>query len=162
MKEVLLRIDDSALDQFLGFIQLCPKVEVMNVADGNETQELIDQCFKLAIELLQINNVFRKPGDYSYIMKAVNEGELCNVDPFFSPAEYIDYMSLLGIDNLPGKSTIYDNLQKIEGAYPNWTYKGEKKEPANREILRRKNIVVQFKSAFFKAKRELSEPASER
>ncbi len=146
----------------MGFIQLCPQVEVINVGDISETRAFIDECVKLAIQLLQINQVFRKPGDYSYIMKAVNEGVVKDIEPFASPVEYLNYLSMLGVEDLPGKSTIYDNIQRIEGEYPNWTYIGEKKNPSNQEKLRRKNIVVQFISAFFKAKRELSESVSER
>ena len=162
MKEVVLRIEDSAFEKFVEFVQLCPMVEVINVGDADETRGFIDECVKLTFELLQINHALRKPGDYTYIMKAVNEGVVKDMDPFASPVEYLDYLTNLGLEGLPGKSTIYDGLQKIEGKYPNWTYIGEKRTVGNQEILRRKNIVVQFLSAFFKAKRELSESGSER
>ena len=162
MKEIILRIEDSAFEKFMGLVELCPMVEVINVGHPEETREFIDECFKLAIQFMQLTHAFRKPGDHSYIMKAVNEGVVKDIDPFVSPVEYLDYLEMLGVEDLPGKSTIYDNLQKIEGEYPNWTFVGENKKPNPREILRRKNIVVQFQSAFFKAKREQSEYGSER
>ena len=162
MKDVVLRIDDSALKTVLDFIKLCPMVEVVNVDSAEETHEFIDQCVKLAFQYLQKNRVFRKPGDYTYIMKAVNDGAVKDMDYFISPIDYLDYLSTLGLEDLPGKSTIYDNLQRIEGEYPDWTYVGENRQPTNQEILRRKNIVVRFLSAFFRAKRELSESGSER
>ncbi len=154
MKEVLLRIDDSALDQFLGFIQLCPTVEVICTVDGVDTQDVIDKSFAYAITELRDRKVFKTPADYTYIMKAANDGVIHHTLFYYSPSEYIGYLEMLGLNNLIGRSTLYNNKDSISGKYPNWTF-ADSDRISQYEILRRKNIVVQFLSAFLKEKRRL-------
>ena len=77
MKEIVLRIEDSAFDKFMGFVQLCPLVEVICDGDCVETRDEIDQSFASSIIELKNRNVFSTPTDYVYIMKAANDGAIC-------------------------------------------------------------------------------------
>lgn len=159
MKEVVLRIEESAFDKYMEFFPLCTGMEVVKAYDCMETKETIDQCFLMAILTMRENNAFRTPGDYGYIMQAINDEVIKELHGFGSPYKYIMYMVQLGLEGLPGKTTIYDTLCKIDGVYPNWTFFDA---PTPFEALRRKNIVKQFLSAFSKARRMLSDDFSDK
>jgi hypothetical protein len=149
MKEVLLKIDDSAYEKFLNFITLCPMVEVVSTNVIAETKGVVDKCFAEAISVLRRDKVFRTKGDYGYIMLAVNEGALKGLF-FYSPADFINYLKELGFDQLPVISTLYNINNKVSGRYPNLEYTDH---PDSKERLRRNNIVARFLSAFNRAKR---------
>lgn len=154
MREVTLRIEDSAFEPFVGFLQLCQKVEVVSVNNGVDTRDAVDKSFAYAIRELRSRQVFKTAGDYYYIMQAAND---CVIYPtlfFFTPSEFLSYLGAIGINNLPGRSTLYDKKDTVEGTFPEWTFADSDK--INQfEALRRKNIVVQFLSAFTKEKRRL-------
>lgn len=158
MTDVVLRVDDSALDQFLNFIALCPKVEVLSTNVVAETKALIDKCFLEAISELRKDKTFRTKGDYGYVMLAVNDEAIKGLF-FYSPSDFIKYLKELGLDQLPGLSTLYDTSNKVSGRYPDWEFTDH---PDSKEKLRRNNIVVRFVSAFNRAKRRLSEGFSEK
>ena len=128
MTDVLLRVDDSALDQFLDFIALCPKVEVLSTGAVVETKS----C---------------------YIMLAVND-EAIKGPFFYSPSDFIKYLKELGLDRLPGVTTLYGTQKKLSGRYPNWTFTDH---PDSKEKLRRNNVVVRFVSAYNRTMRKLAE-----
>lgn len=149
MKEIVLRVDDSAIEKFLGFIQLCQKVEVVSTNAVKDTKALVDICFCDAISELRQDKAFRTKGDYGYIMQAVNDGVVKGLF-FYSPLEYLNYLKELGFGQLPSLPTIYNNINKVTGRYPEWEFTDH---PDNKEKLRRKNIVVRFLSAFNRARR---------
>ena len=141
MKEVVLRIEDSAFEKIINFLQLCPMVEVVSASKLVETKDLLDKCFHEAVSELRKDKVFRRKGEYGYIMLALND----NVTKgffFYSPIEYLDYLKELEFDRLPGKSSVYTTILD---------------NPDNFEKLRRNNIVVRFLSAFNRARRQLLE-----
>jgi hypothetical protein len=90
-------------------------------------------------------------------MMALNE-EVTKGFFFYSPQDFMTYLSGLGFDEFPGRSTLYDTINKVTGRYPNWEFTDS---PDNAEKLRRNNVVVRFLSAFNRAKRKLSEGFSE-
>ena len=158
MKRIFIDVDDSAYECLLGVLNLCEKVEV--VSAGEElTFSTHEDCFIHAMKELLQRRVFRYPCDYSYVMMALNE-ELCSGMPFFyTPMDFIDYMKSMGFDGMPGKTTIYDTVNKTCGRFPNWTFRDH---PKPTEAVRRKNIVSQLMSAFGRAKRGISEGLSEK
>ena len=158
MKEVVLRIDDSVYEQLMGFIRLCPQVEVVSESKGIETRESIDLCVACAIREMRQNGAFRHPSDYTYSMLASNEGVVKGLKYFYSPKEFITYLKDLELDGLPGRSTIYDTIAKTSGHYPDWTFSDG---PRDTEAMRRRNIARQFLSAFGRARRRLSDGVSE-
>lgn len=153
MKEIVLKIQDSAFDDFLGMIRHCPFIEVLSTSQDIDSRDILDQCFHEALLEMRRDRVLRTRGDYTYIMLAVNDRVVDGLY-FYSPLDYLEYMSQLGIDNLPGKSIIYDTAKKVGKHYPNWTFSDK---PDMNERLRRNNIVVRFVSAFNRAKRGISE-----
>ena len=154
MKEVVLRIEDSALEKFLGIVQLCPQVEMVCSSDCIETKDVIDKSFAIAIAELKDRKVFKTPADYTYIMKAANDGAIYHTLFFLTPTEFIAYLEALGLKSLIGRSTLYNTKDAIKGKYPDWTFM-DSDVVSQYEILRRKNIVVQFLSAFSKERRRL-------
>lgn len=73
MKEVVLRIEDSAFEKIINFLQLCPMVEVVSASKLVETKDLLDKCFHEAVSELRKDKVFRRKGEYGYIMLAIND-----------------------------------------------------------------------------------------
>lgn len=153
MKEIVLRIQDNAFGDFIGMIRHCPFIEVVSTSQDIDSKEILDKCFHEALLEIRRDRVLRTRGDYAYIMLAVNDRAVDGLY-FYTPLDYIDYMAQLGIDNLPGKSIIYDTAKKVGKHYPNWSFSDK---PDNNERLRRNNIVVRFVSAFNRAKRRISE-----
>ena len=156
MRQIILNVEDAAYEQFMGMVALCPQVKV--VCDGIETGDSTDLCIVRAIREMRENGAFRYPSDYTYIMVATNEGMVKGIPFFYSPKEYLDYMKELGLDGLPGRTTLYDTINKMRGRYPDWSFSDS---PKTAEILRRKNIVKQFLSAFGRARRGVSDGVSE-
>ncbi len=157
MKEIVLRIEDSAFKRLVDFLQLCPMVEVVSTSEVVETKGLLDKCFYEAISELRADKVFRTQGDYGYIMLALNDGAVKGFF-FYSPNEFRSYLKETGFDKFPGLSTLYDTQNRVSGTYPEWVFLDN---PDNKEMLRRNNVVVRFVSAFYRAKRRLSEGFSE-
>ena len=157
MKEIVLKIEDNAFDDFLGMLRHCPCIEVVSTSQDIDSKEIIDRCFHEALLEMRRDRVLRTRGDYTYIMLAVNDRVVDGLY-FYSPLDYLEYMSQLGIDNLPGKSIIYDTAKKVGKHYPNWSFSDK---PDMNERLRRNNIVVRFVSAFNRAKRRISESIPE-
>lgn len=158
MKEIVLKIEDNAFDDFLGMIRHCPFIEVVSTSQDIDSKEILDQCFHAAISELREDGVFRMKGDYGYIMLAVNDEAVKGLF-FYSPLDYRSYLKELGFDDLPGQSTLYDTCKKVGGRYPKWDFPDR---PDSKERLRRNNIVVRFVSAFNRAKRRLSEDISKK
>ncbi len=153
MKQIVINVEATAFECVVGVLRLMKGVEVVS-GEECEVFSTTDQCFAKAVSTLRQRRVFRYPCDYTYIMMALNEELVKGMPFFYSPKEFIDYMKSLGIDKLPGKSTLYDTMNKIGGRFPNWSFNDHPKET---EALRRKNVVKQFLSAFGSAKRGMLE-----
>ena len=151
MKEIVLRVEDSAYECVSGMLKLCRQVEVVSAVDLQGLARNVDTCFAKAIKELLKERVIRHKYDYAFIFMAINEGLISGMDPFFSPQNFIDYLRLLGIEDLPCRATLSNMCTYTQGEYPQWDYC-----PAvyANEELRRRNIVVRFSSAFGRAKRQ--------
>lgn len=160
-KEIILRIEDSAVENFMGLVQLCPQVEVVSSGDCIDTKDVIDKSFAYAICDLRDRKVFKSPADYTYLMKAANDGVFGRTLYFISPTEFVAYLEELGLKKTIGRSTLYNNKDLIHGKYPDWTFV-DSDVVSQYETLRRKNIIVQFLSAFSKEKRRLLDAQSDK
>ena len=151
MKEIVLRVEDSAFECVLGMLKLCQQVEVVSSMDLQGHESYTDECFAKAIKELLQEKVIRHKYDYAFILMAINEGIITGMDPFFSPQNFIDYLRMLGIKDLPCRATLSNMCTYTQGEYPQWDYC-----PAvdTAEELRRRNIVVRFSSAFSRANRQ--------
>ena len=153
MKQIVLEIEDSAFESFMGMIALCPSVKVVGESSVAEVTSQRDQCMLYAIQTLRANHVFRFGYDYTWVMMAINEGLVDDYDSFRSPQAFLDYLYEIGIDKLPSRITLSLAYSKTFNHFPDWTFT-DMDNPS--EILRRKNVVKQFLSAFGTAKRGIS------
>ncbi len=150
MKEIIIRVDESAYECVLGMLKLCQKVEVVSEEGCVHTEIDMDSCIAKALNVLHQRHVFRYTRDISYIMAAMNEEVTKGLPFFYSPMEFIAYLQSIGYNGrIPQKSTIYNTINITEGKYPNWSFSDN---PTDYEKLRRTNIVRQFLSALMMAK----------
>ena len=159
MKKILLRIEDEAFEKFMGMVSLCPQLEVIDTEGKEDYRDETILSMAMAIKELRSRRVLRIPRDYTYIMMALNEGIIDSVPYFYTPKDFLDYLSDMGFDSLPSKTTLYDTINATTGKYPDWNYNDK---PKAVEVVRRKNIIVQLLSAFRRAKRRMSEGFSEK
>ena len=148
MKQVILKIDDSVYEKFMGMVSLCPQVEVVSVCQTGDQHLTIDVYVASAIREMRLALAFQHPSDYAYLMVAMNESVVKGLPFFYTPKDFLDYMRESNFANLPGRSTIYNTVAKVKGKYPDWTFTDT---PKASEALRRKNLVKQFLSAFVRA-----------
>ena len=153
-RQIILEIEDSAYEQFMGMVGLCPQVHVVSTGVVNETRAVVDQCVAIALKELISRKTIRYAFDYAYIMLPINQGLIDRHLFFASPQEFIDYLSEVGIEDLPGKSSLYNKIGVTSGNYPDWSFDDH---PTSFEAIRRKNVFQQFHSAFLKAKRAMLE-----
>ena len=149
MRQIILEIEDSAYEQFMGMVGLCPSVKVV-CESGIDVMNDRDQCMVYAIQTLRNNHVFRFGYDYTWIMMAINEGLVDDYEGFKSPQAFLDYLYEIGIEKLPSRITLSLAYSKTFDRFPDWTFT-DMDNPS--EILRRKNVVKQFLSAYGVAKR---------
>lgn len=157
-KKVVMIIEEPACEAIVNAIRLCPQVIKISVDNVDEIYDATDVCMRNAIAQMRDNGAFRKPSDYAYIMMASNEGIVKGVPFFYSPKDFLEYLSALGLERLPGRSTLYDTLAKVNGHYPDWKFSDA---PRPAEKIRRNNVVRLFMSAFYRAKRGLSDGSPE-
>jgi len=150
MRQIILEIEDSAYEKFMGMVELCPMVKVISAAEQVEPTAGRDRCMAYAIRTLRANRVFRHSYDYAWVMLAVNEGLVDDFDAFKSPKAFISYLNEIGIEGLPDRSTLARARSNLFQSYPNWTFM-DVDSPG--ECLRRKNVARQFLSAFGEARR---------
>lgn len=152
MRQILIEIEDEAYGKFMGMVELCPQISVMDVGIITNTKNMLDLCMKQAIMELIEDKVIRRPRDYGWIMLALEQKVVKDIDGFSSHQAFIDYLALLGVESLPGKTTLFRTYNITDGTYPDWTFLDH---PKHEEELRRKNIIVRFLSAYMRAKRTM-------
>ena len=152
MRQIILEIEDSAYEQFMGMVGLCPSVKVVSDSGITDVMNDRDQCMVYAIQTLRNNHVFRFGYDYTWIMMAINEGLVDDYEGFKSPQAFLDYLYEIGIEKLPTRYSLSLAYSKTLNSYPEWTFIDV--ENAS-ETLRRKNVVKQFLSAYGVAKRRI-------
>ena len=153
MTEITFRVPARLVHLMEELCKQFPDMEMVSKICPDSSREAIDGWATAAFGELQQNGTLR-PGYYAYIMLAANEGAIAGMPFFYSAREYIDYLKLLGVDRLPGRSTLYDALGKVGGRYPDWTFSDR---PNPTEQLRRTNIVRLFQSAFGRARRAVAD-----
>ena len=122
MKEITLRIPDDMVTLVEQLVTHMPEVELV--------------CNK--------DCPIRNPFDYTWIMVAINDGVVPDLTAFSSPKKFLDYLSLVGVKNVPCRSTISAWNCKVVGKFPDWVFTDT---DGRTEKLRRINVVRQFLSA---------------
>ena len=98
----------------------------------------------LALKILKENRAIRYSYDYTWIMVAIGDGVVNGLSGFKSPQSFMEYLSSLGVEKVPSRTTLSIWFGKVLGRYPLWEF-SDTKDP--NEIMRRKNIVRQLLSA---------------
>ena len=118
MRQIILEIEDSAYEQFMGMVGLCPSVKVVCESGITDVMNDRDQCMVYAIQTLRNNHVFRFGYDYTWIMMAINEGLVDDYEGFKSPQAFLDYLYEIGIEKLPSRITLSLAYSKTFDRFP--------------------------------------------
>jgi len=141
---------------------LAEKLAKMHVAGSDETElplERLDWCMAQAINELVKDKVIRSSRDYAWILSVMNEQVMDDFEEYYTPISFIDYLKMLKIEKLPGKSVLYDNCALVENTFPDWEFSDC---PNSSETIRRRNVAKRFLNVFMRAKRGVSEGFSEK
>ena len=141
MKEVVLRIEDEAMESFLAMVQLCPQIEVVDIDEAaliNSTT--MAMRLREAILQLRAENLLRRKFDYAWLKVAMESAD--DMPSFESAQQYLDYLCLeLQLDNLPCESSISKKMDAPRGQLFYWTFSDTSD---TLEATRRNNIVKRF------------------
>ncbi len=141
MKQVILKIDDSVYEKFMGMVSLCPQVEVVSVDEAAIAKEgkMADRI-RHAIVQLRAEKLLVRKFDYAWLKVAMNS--LDDMPTFGSAQSYLIYLrEELKLDDLPCESTISKMMDMARGPIFKWTFSDTDDE---HEIIRRNNIVKRF------------------
>ena len=141
MKQIVLEIEDSAFEKFMGMIELCPQVSVVEERDmaiGGYVK--MDERLKQAIHLMEQEHLINKMYDYAWIKVAM---ESIDGMPFFRSAQsFVDYLiEVIQPEKLPSESSISKMMNTPRGKLFEWTFSDN---PDKGEAQRRNNIVRRF------------------
>ena len=159
MTEVTVRMPDELANLLEEWVKHIPEMEIVT---QKESQDCglgdMDYRMALALETLRQNNTVRHLYDYTWIMVAIGDGAIKGLGGFKSPQSFMDYLSSLGVERLPSRTTLSTFYNKVLGTYPDWEFT-DTEDP--QEIMRRKNVVRQLISALNKAKSQATEQKAE-
>ena len=129
----------------LVYVKLTEMVKVKNECSRTET-ELVevagterDRRFAYAVNNVKKEGLIKFGYDWTWI-ELYCEGAIVDAN-FSTPTSFLDYLSVLGIDSLPDRSTLAKKMDVVKGEYPNWTF-SDSKNPS--ETMRRKRVVGRF------------------
>ena len=98
-----------------------------------------DRRFAYAVNNVKKEGLIKFGYDWTWI-ELYCEGEMTDAN-FSTPASFLDYLSVLGIDSLPDRTTLAKKVDMVKGKYPNWTFSDSKNAS---ETMRRKRVVGRF------------------
>ena len=98
-----------------------------------------DRRFAYAVNNVKKEGLIKFGYDWTWI-ELYCEGEMKDAN-FSTPASFLDYLSVLGIDSLPDRTTLAKKVDMVKGEYPNWTFSDSKSAS---ETMRRKRVVGRF------------------
>ena len=141
MKEIVLRINDAALEDFLALIRLCPSVEVVDVDEAAlPSKSSMAIRIREAIVQLREEHLLRRKFDYAWLKVAMDSTD--DMPSFESAQRYLDYMrDELQLDDLPCESSISKMMDMARGQLFHWTFSDTSDA---QETTRRNNIVKRF------------------
>ncbi len=148
MKDITLCVPDTMVTLIKEWIKYIPEIEIVSLQESHEyILDTINRRMAVALRILVQNGAIRHKYDYTWIMVAICDGIIEGLGSFKSPQSFMDYLTTLGIENVPSRTTLSTWNGKVFGTYPNWEFI-DTQDP--KEILRRKNIVIQLISALNK------------
>ena len=159
MKEITFRVLDELVPLLEEWVKHIPEMEIVCRQESIDCG-LGDMDCKMAyaLEVLRQNKTIRHLYDYTWIMVAIGDGAIKGIGGFKSPQSFMDYLSSLGVEHIPSRTTLSTFYNKVWGTFPDWEFT-DTDDP--QEILRRKNVVRQLISALNRAKTQAPEQKAE-
>lgn len=149
MKEITFRVPDEMVHLLEEWAKHIPEMEVVSLKESGEYEfDEINRRMALAVKMLKQNGAMRYGYDYTWIMAAIGDGVVEGLGGFKSPQSFMDYLTSIGVEHVPSRTTLSTWYGKVLGTYPNWEFI-DTQDP--HEILRRKNVVRQLISALNRA-----------
>ena len=149
MKEITFRVPNEMVPLLEEWAKHIPEMEVVSLKESGEYElDEINRRMALAVKMLKQNGAMRYGYDYTWIMAAIGDGVVEGLGGFKSPQSFMDYLTSIGVEHLPSRTTLSTWYGKVLGTYPNWEFI-DTQDP--HEILRRKNVVRQLISALNRA-----------
>lgn len=151
MTRIVLDVQEDISKTVVDMLQLCSGVEIINVGEEElASEEQVAACVAQAIAELRADKIAFRSYDFTWILVAMNQYVVEDIEGFRSPQAFVDYLRLAGVEELPFRTSLHIN--NVEGIFPDWQFV-DTEEP--QEVLRRINIVKRFLSAYRRAKRAL-------
>ncbi len=151
MTRIVLDVQEDISKTVVDMLQLCSGVEIVNVGEEElASEEQVAACVAQAIAELRADKIAFRSYDFTWILVAMNQYVVEDIEGFRSPQAFVDYLRLAGVEELPFRTSLHIN--NVEGIFPDWQFV-DTEEP--QEVLRRINIVKRFLSAYRRAKRAL-------
>lgn len=151
MTRIVLDVQEDISKTVVDMLQLCSGVEIVNVGEEElASEEQVAACVAQAIAELRADKIAFRSYDFTWILVAMNQYVVEDIEGFRSPQAFVDYLRLAGVEDLPYRTSLHIN--NVEGIFPDWQFV-DTEEP--QEVLRRINIVKRFLSAYRRAKRAL-------
>ena len=159
MKEITIRVPDEMAQLLEEWAKHIPEMEIVCRQESTDYGlGDMDRRMALALEVLRQNKTIRHLYDYTWIMVAIGDGVIKGMGGFRSPQKFMDYLSSLGVERIPSRTTLSTFNNNVLGSYPDWEFT-DTDDP--QEILRRKNVVRQLISALNKLKNQTPEQKAE-
>ena len=119
-------------------IEACSRHESVSLCKAASYNER-DRRFAYAVNNVRKEGLIKFGYDWTWI-ELYCEGAIVDAN-FSTPASFLDYLSVLGIDSLPDRTTLAKKVDVVRGEYPNWTFSDSKNAS---ETMRRKRVVGRF------------------
>ena len=151
MKELTFRVPDSMFKLLEEWVKHIPEMELVCQKESRETDlDEMNRRMTVAFNVLRQNGAMRHIYDYTWVMVAIGDGAVEGLGGFKSPQSFMDYLTSLGIERVPSRTTLSTWYGRVLGTYPDWEFT-DTEDP--QEILRRKNVVRQLISILNKVGR---------
>ncbi len=113
-----------------------------------EAGTAVDDKIRLALQVMRQEEVLKYGYDYAWVMLAMDG--TAELPHFKSVQSFLEYLrQTLGLDGLPGESSLSKKVRDTRGRHPNWTFADTDDA---RECTRRNNVASRFLSLFRKGK----------
>ena len=148
MKQIVINVADDRVPLYRELVsQLGDKVASEKQVEGEHVD--VFERARLALRIVMDEGLIRFKGDYAYINKLIDENKVKGMHMFESSKTFRLFLEQMGVEKLPGCTTIEDAYKTIEGNFPNWTFT-DTNDPG--KMIRRINVARRFLSAFTKGK----------
>ena len=141
MRQILIEIEDEAYGKFMGMVELCPQIRVLDI-DEAVVMDGATMAVRLREAILQLRaeHLLRRKFDYAWLKVAMESMD--DMPSFDSAQKYLDYLNVeLQLDDLPCESSISKMMDTARGKLFDWTFSDTSDA---KETTRRNNIVKRF------------------